>query len=96
MRDIIHLATHARETLVDITERVRTVVKASGVRNGLVSVCAQGATAAVMIQENWDDIGPRPVMPTAPIPAAANSAPGAGGRPQDLSRREAPPRPPDR
>jgi secondary thiamine-phosphate synthase enzyme len=55
MRDIIHLATHARETLVDITEQVRAVVGASGVRNGLVSVYAQGATAAVMIQENWDD-----------------------------------------
>ncbi|MFY9974923.1 MAG: secondary thiamine-phosphate synthase enzyme YjbQ [Chromatiaceae bacterium] len=55
MRDIIHLATHARETLVDITGQVRTVVRASGVRNGLVSVYAQGATAAVMIQENWDD-----------------------------------------
>jgi secondary thiamine-phosphate synthase enzyme len=55
MRDIIHLATHARETLIDITEQVRAVVGASGVRNGLVSVYAQGATAAVMIQENWDD-----------------------------------------
>jgi secondary thiamine-phosphate synthase enzyme len=55
MRDIIHLATHARETLVDITGQVRTVVGASGVRNGLVCVYAQGATAAVMIQENWDD-----------------------------------------
>lgn len=55
MRDITHLATHARETLVDITEPVRAVVRASGVRNGLVSVYAQGATAAVMIQENWDD-----------------------------------------
>lgn len=55
MRDILHLATHARETLIDITEQVRAVVGASGVRNGLVSVYAQGATAAVMIQENWDD-----------------------------------------
>jgi secondary thiamine-phosphate synthase enzyme len=31
------------------------VVARSGVRDGLVSVYAQGATAAVMIQENWDD-----------------------------------------
>ena len=30
------------------------MVSASGVRNGLVSVYAQGATAAIMIQENWD------------------------------------------
>jgi secondary thiamine-phosphate synthase enzyme len=55
MRHIIQLATDARETLVDITEMVRAVAKASGVRNGLVSVYAQGATAAIMIQENWDE-----------------------------------------
>ncbi len=55
MRNIIHLATDARETLVDITEQVRAVAKASGVRNGLVSVYAQGATAAIMIQESWDE-----------------------------------------
>ena len=54
MRDIIHLQTAAREILVDITGEVRAVVSASGVRNGLVSVYAQGATAAIMIQENWD------------------------------------------
>lgn len=55
MRDIITVATHQRETLIDITEEVKEVVRASGVRDGLVSVYAQGATAAVMIQENWDE-----------------------------------------
>ena len=55
MRKIIHLQTTARETLVDITEQVRAVVARSGVRDGLVSVYAQGATAAIMIQENWDE-----------------------------------------
>ena len=55
MREIIHLQTAARETLVDITGQVRRVVSASGGRNGLVSVYAQGATAAIMIQENWDE-----------------------------------------
>ena len=55
MREIIHLQTAVREALVDITGQVRTVVSASGVRNGLVSVYAQGATAAIMIQENWDE-----------------------------------------
>lgn len=40
---------------MDITPQVRDVVERSGVRNGLVSVYAQGATAAIMIQENWDD-----------------------------------------
>ena len=55
MRDTIRLVTRAREVLVDITPQVKEVVARSGVRDGLVNVYAQGATAAVMIQENWDD-----------------------------------------
>lgn len=55
MREIITVATRQREILVDITEKVKQVVSGSGVRNGIVSVYAQGATAAVMIQENWDE-----------------------------------------
>ena len=55
MREIIHLETTARETLVDITDQVRAVVGHSGIHAGLVSVYAQGATAAIMIQENWDE-----------------------------------------
>ncbi|NNG12217.1 MAG: YjbQ family protein, partial [Halobacteria archaeon] len=41
--------------LVDITGQVDSIVQASGVRNGVVNVYAQGATAAIMIQENWDE-----------------------------------------
>ena len=55
MRDIIRLATGAREVLVDITPQVKQIVARSGISDGLVTVYAQGATAAVMIQENWDD-----------------------------------------
>jgi secondary thiamine-phosphate synthase enzyme len=55
MREEIHLATSQREELVDITDQVAGVVRRSGIRDGLVSVYAQGATAALMIQENWDD-----------------------------------------
>jgi secondary thiamine-phosphate synthase enzyme len=55
MRDIFTLATHRREELVDITDRVYAVVRRSGVSDGLVSAYAQGATAALMIQENWDE-----------------------------------------
>ena len=40
--------------LVDITERVRAQVARSQVRNGLCSLYAQGATAALMVQENDD------------------------------------------
>jgi secondary thiamine-phosphate synthase enzyme len=55
MSQTLTLATGAREQLVDITTRVQAVVEASGVRQGIVSVYAQGATAAIMIQENWDE-----------------------------------------
>ncbi|MGD2073768.1 MAG: secondary thiamine-phosphate synthase enzyme YjbQ [Gammaproteobacteria bacterium] len=55
MREMIQLRTDAREALIDITEQVRAVVEASKIRDGLVSVYAQGATAAIMIQENWDE-----------------------------------------
>ena len=55
MREIIQLKTDRRETLVDITPQVEQLVQSSGVRQGLINVYAQGATAAIMIQENWDE-----------------------------------------
>ena len=55
MRELIKMQTHTRETLVDITPQIRDLVRRSGVRDGLVAVYAQGATGAIMIQENWDD-----------------------------------------
>jgi secondary thiamine-phosphate synthase enzyme len=61
-RSTIELATDQREQLVDITDRVRTAARASGLDHGLVSVYAQGATAAVMIQENWDASVPSDVV----------------------------------
>ncbi|MDH3328109.1 MAG: secondary thiamine-phosphate synthase enzyme YjbQ [Desulfobulbaceae bacterium] len=55
MRQIIEISTDRRETLVDITKKVNNIVNASVVDNGLVSIYAQGATGAIMIQENWDE-----------------------------------------
>jgi secondary thiamine-phosphate synthase enzyme len=54
MQEVIRISTAARNELHDITGHVREIVRSSGVRAGLVSVYAQGATAAIMIQENWD------------------------------------------
>ncbi len=54
MRETITLQTTQREVLIDITSRVTAVVERSGIVNGLVNVYAQGATGAIMIQENWD------------------------------------------
>lgn len=55
MHKTITIQTHQREVLVDITDQVKSVIRQSGVSDGLVSVYAQGATAAIMIQENWDE-----------------------------------------
>lgn len=54
MQEVIHLRTSQQNGLYDITHEVQNIVRKSGVRNGLVNVYAQGATAAIMIQENWD------------------------------------------
>ncbi len=62
MQETIAIDTTAREALYDITEEVRQIVQRSGVREGLASVYAQGATAAIMVQENWDDSVQRDVV----------------------------------
>ena len=54
MRTVISFSTREREELVDITERVRAIVKEHGRGKEICSLYAQGATAAIMIQENWD------------------------------------------
>lgn len=55
MQKTIHIRTHSREGLYDITSRVEEEVAKSEIQSGLCSVYAQGATAAIMIQESWDD-----------------------------------------
>jgi len=51
----LSIATHKRETLVDLTDAIASVVAESGISEGIASVYVRGATAAIMIQENWDD-----------------------------------------
>ena len=55
MRENISVATSRREELVDITVQVQEAIAHSGVENGLAMLYVQGATAALMIQENWDE-----------------------------------------
>jgi secondary thiamine-phosphate synthase enzyme len=55
MRETIVVETRQREELVDITRSVQSFVDRCGIRDGLVALYVQGATAAIMIQENWDD-----------------------------------------
>jgi len=55
MHKTITIQTHRHEVLIDITKEVKSIIHESGIRDGLVNVYAQGATAAIMVQENWDD-----------------------------------------
>ena len=55
MNSSIILKTTNRQGLYDITESVKDLVSKSGIDDGIVTVFARGATAAIMIQENWDD-----------------------------------------
>lgn len=54
MKTSITLRTTAREQLVDITDHIRSIVSNSGDDHQLCALYAMGATAAIMIQENWD------------------------------------------
>jgi secondary thiamine-phosphate synthase enzyme len=55
MRETILIKSTRREELIDITESVRAILERSSIQNGIMHVYAQGATAALMVQENWDE-----------------------------------------
>lgn len=50
----VSFSTSRARELVDITEQIRREVRLSGVEEGICSLYAQGATGALMIQENDD------------------------------------------
>ena len=54
MQKIITIRTSKKNELHDITSEVASLIKASKVQTGIASIYARGATAAIMIQENWD------------------------------------------
>ena len=62
MRETITIASTQREELIDITEAARAILKRSSIQNGIMHLYAQGATAAIMVQENWDDSVPLDVV----------------------------------
>ncbi len=62
MQELIHLASRQREELIDITPQVRDIVANNNIQTGVATIYAQGATAAIMIQENWDDSVQRDVV----------------------------------
>jgi secondary thiamine-phosphate synthase enzyme len=55
MQQTFTLSTNKRNGLYDITQEVRTILKDSKVQSGLINIYVRHATAAIMIQENWDE-----------------------------------------
>ena len=62
MQKVIKVSTRSKDGLYDITGDVGKIVTESKIQTGMVNVYAQGATAAIMIQENWDDSVQRDVI----------------------------------
>jgi len=55
MQESFSIPTDKTNGLYDITRQVAGIVKNSHVATGIVNVYVQGATAGIMIQENWDE-----------------------------------------
>ncbi|MFC2097799.1 secondary thiamine-phosphate synthase enzyme YjbQ [Bacteroidota bacterium] len=54
MQNSFIIRTDKHEGLYDITTEVKSILAESGIANGILSVYVRGATAGIMIQENWD------------------------------------------
>ncbi|GJL53388.1 MAG: hypothetical protein NPIRA02_05200 [Nitrospirales bacterium] len=47
--------TTQHEQLLTIIETVCIILEQCGIKNGVMHALVQGATVAIMVQENWDD-----------------------------------------
>ncbi|WP_321279628.1 secondary thiamine-phosphate synthase enzyme YjbQ [Marinifilum fragile] len=63
MQKQIIIRTDKHNGLYDITSQTEKIVEESGIQSGIVNVYAQGATAAIMVQENWDESVQNDVVP---------------------------------
>jgi len=54
MQQEILLSTSKNQELIDITGKINSIIKNSKIKNGLCNVFAAHATAAIIINENYD------------------------------------------
>jgi len=54
MQDELILSTSKKQELIDITGNVNSIIQKSKIKNGLCNVFASHATAAIIINENYD------------------------------------------
>ncbi|AQQ70034.1 secondary thiamine-phosphate synthase enzyme [Limihaloglobus sulfuriphilus] len=62
MQKTITIATDEKEMLYDITAHAESFIAESETKNGLLNIYVRGATAGIMIQENWDESVQRDVV----------------------------------
>ncbi|HET8725388.1 MAG TPA: secondary thiamine-phosphate synthase enzyme YjbQ [Anaeromyxobacteraceae bacterium] len=58
----LEVRTTSATELVDVTDRVRAAIRASGATEGIAVVSSLHTTAGVTVQENADPDGPRDVL----------------------------------
>ncbi len=54
MQEEIILSTSKKQELIDITDKVNSIIKKSKIKNGLCNIFTAHATAAIIINENYD------------------------------------------
>lgn len=54
MQETLSVSTSKRQELVDITGQISSIVKKSGVKEGICYVFVMHSTAAIIINENYD------------------------------------------
>lgn len=55
MQQFINIKTDKKNGLYDITSEIQDIISHSKINQGIANIYVQGATAAIMIQENWDN-----------------------------------------
>ena len=54
MQEEFYLSTKKKQELIDITSQVNSIIKKSKIKNGICNIFAAHATAAIIINENYD------------------------------------------
>lgn len=54
MQEEFHLSTSKKQELIDITNKISNIIKKSKVKNGICNIFTAHATAAIVINENYD------------------------------------------
>ena len=54
MQKIIEISSSQRQQILDLTEKIKQIIKESKVKIGICQIYTPHATAAIAINENWD------------------------------------------